>query len=86
MNHLEEAAVHAEIDYYVVRARIVDGHARARAERLARGAVRVAGPSRGPGGPSPARAWLGRRLVTIGLAVAGDHPLAEAGSSTGQPC
>jgi hypothetical protein len=24
--------------------------------------------------------------VTIGLAVAGDHPLAEAGSSTGQPC
>lgn len=86
MNHSEEATVHPDNDFFVVRERIAEDRARAHAENLthaldpARDVVRRAGRRTG------ARAWLGRRLMTVGTLLAGDPPTAEARPSAGQPC
>lgn len=86
MNHAEEAIVHPDDDFFVVRQRIAEDLARARAENLTHTADRAADPARGSGRPGGALAWLGRRLVAVGTVLAGDPPAAEPHSTTGQPC
>ncbi|MGZ8502697.1 MAG: hypothetical protein ACXWW6_07580 [Candidatus Limnocylindrales bacterium] len=85
MDRREEATVHPDNDFFVVRERIAEGHARARAENLTH-RVPAADPARGSGRLGGARAWLGRRLVAVGTVVAGDPPATEPRSTTGQPC
>jgi hypothetical protein len=72
MNHAEEATMHPDNDFFVVRQRIAEDLARARAENLTHagdGAANRAGRS---GRTAAAWAWLGRRLVTVGTILAGD--------------
>jgi len=61
-------------DLFVIHARIAADHDRARRESLGR-AARAGHPARGP------RAWLGRRLVAVGLALAGDTRVETAPST-----
>ena len=66
-------------DLFVVRTQMAADRARAANETLARAA---AGARTGTG----ARAWLGRRLVVAGLALAGDRAASESTTTSGQPC
>lgn len=83
MSHIEERHVYEDVNLLVVRARIAEEHARARAENLAHGAQAADAAPRQPGA---ARAWLGRRLVAMGTVLGADPPVAEHSSTTGQPC
>ena len=64
-------------DLFVIRSRITFEQDRARVENALRAA-------RGPGRPSPGRAWLGRRLIALGTFLASD-PGAPRRSITGRP-
>lgn len=86
MSHAEEATVQPDNDFFVVRHRLAEEQARVRAENLSRIVRNSADPAVDIGRPGGARAWLGRRLVGIGTVLAGDPPVAEPGSTTGQPC
>jgi hypothetical protein len=79
MDSTERVALTSNDDLFVVRTQMAADRTRAADETLARVA---AGPRSGTG----ARAWLGRRLVGAGLALAGDGPAAEPTTTTGQPC
>jgi len=65
-------------DLFVVRARIATDHDRARVENLAR----TARPARTTWGP---RAWLGRRLMAVGMLLAGDPPSQKPRATPGRP-
>jgi hypothetical protein len=86
MSHAEEGTVQPDNDFFVVRGRLDEELTRVRAENLARAVGRPAGPVEGSGRPSGARARLGRRLVAVGTVLAGDPPVTEARTTTGQPC
>ena len=86
MCHAEEATVQPDNDFFVVRHRIAEEQARVHAESLSRIVHNSAGSAVDVGRPGRVRAWLGRRLVGIGTVLAGDPPVAEPGSTTGQPC
>ena len=86
MSHDEETTVQPDNDFFVVRHRIAEEQARVRAENLSRIVRNSAGSAVDVGQPGRMRAWLGRRLVGIGTVLAGDPPVAEPGSTTGQPC
>jgi hypothetical protein len=84
MNHAEKATVHPDNDYFIVRERIAEEHARVRAENAASRVDRAVGLARGPARAGAARAWLGRRLVALGTVLAGDTAAAEARSTSGR--
>ncbi len=86
MSHAGEATVQSDNDFFVVRQRIAEEQARVRAENLSRVVRNSANPAVDVGRPGRMRAWLGRRLVGIGTVLAGDPPVSEPGSTTGQPC
>ena len=65
MVNTKEGAVKEHEDLFVVRARIAADLAQARMENAIH-AARSQGRSGGP------RAWLGRRIVAIGVLLAGD--------------
>ena len=72
-------AMKIDDELFVVRTRMAADRARAGEESLAR----VAGRARTGAG---VRAWLGRRLVSAGMTLAGDHAAGESTTTTGQPC
>jgi hypothetical protein len=83
MSRSEEGTVQADNDFFVVRVRLDEEQTRVRAENLARAVGRPAEPAEGSDRQRRARAWLGRRLVAVGTALAGDPPVSEPRS--GQP-
>lgn len=86
MSHAKEGTVQPDHDFFVVRSRLEEERTRVRTENLANAAGRLADRAEGPHWPRGARARLGRRLVTVGTVLAGDPPVAEPRSTTGQPC
>ncbi len=68
-----------DLDLFVVSHRIAVDHDRARAERLAR-------ESRASAKPAGPRAWLGRRLISVGVHVAGERTRTERPVAVDHPC
>jgi hypothetical protein len=83
MNGTRGSAMQTHEDLFVIRSRIAADHARVRAENAARAiqGVRVEGGARTGG-----RAWLGRQLIAVGSALAGDPPPDRSRGATGRPC
>lgn len=83
MNGTRGGEMQTHDDLFVIRSRIAADHARARAENAARAAH---GAAIEHGARTGGWAWLGRQLIAMGSALAGDPPRDRNRGTTGRPC